>query len=58
MNGEYVDSRVYELLEKSNLIYIYGMSIGETDAIWWKRICDLLSQKQNLRIILHCFDAP
>ena len=58
MNGEYVDRRVYELLEKSNLIYIYVMSIGETDAIWWKRICDLLSQKQNLRIILHCFDAP
>lgn len=58
MNGEYVDKKVYDLLQESNLIYIYGMSIGETDAIWWKRICDLLNRNPNLRIILHCFEVP
>ena len=58
MNEEYVDRRVCELLESSDLIYIYGMSVGDTDAIWWNRICDLLSKKANLRIILHCFNAP
>lgn len=58
MNEEYVDSKVHKLLESSDLIYIYGMSIGDTDAIWWQRICDLLNKKTNLRIILHCFESP
>lgn len=58
MNEENMDTRVQKLLENSDLIYIYGMSIGETDAIWWERLCELLKKKANLRVILHCFDAP
>ena len=34
------------------------MSIGETDALWWKRICELLKQKKNLLLIIHKYDAP
>ena len=47
------DNKAYDILKQSDLIYIYGMSIGETDAIWWERICRLLSEKNNLRVIIH-----
>ena len=34
------------------------MSIGQTDAIWWNRICEILVKNPNTRVILHAFDAP
>lgn len=52
------DERVLALLERSNLIYIYGMSLGDTDAIWWKRICELMTKRTSLRLIIHQHDAP
>lgn len=47
------DNKAYDVLKQSDLIYIFGMSIGDTDAIWWERICKLLSDKNNLRVIIH-----
>lgn len=47
------DNKAYDVLKRSDLIYIFGMSIGDTDAIWWERICNLLSEKNNLRVIIH-----
>lgn len=58
LNEEHMDEKCAKLLNDSDLIYIYGMSIGETDAIWWQRICSLLKNKPNARVILHAFDAP
>ena len=58
MNERNIDDKVKNIINDSDLIYIYGMSIGETDAIWWQRICELLILKQNLRVIIHQFDAP
>lgn len=58
LNEEHMDEKCADLVSKSDLIYIYGMSIGETDAIWWQRICTLLKNKSNARVILHAFDAP
>lgn len=58
MNDEGIDEKVHTLLKESNIIYVYGMSIGETDALWWKRICELLKQKKNLLLIIHKYDAP
>ena len=58
LNEEHIDEKCAALLNKSDLIYVYGMSIGETDALWWQRICTLLKDKPNARVILHTFDAP
>lgn len=33
-----------EIIEKSSIICIYGMSIGATDTIWWKRILEWLER--------------
>ena len=57
-NEQNMDRKVLEVLKASDLIYIYGMSIGETDKLWWERICTLMAQKNNLHLIIHRFDAP
>lgn len=36
------DEAAKQLIESSNIIIIYGMSIGETDKTWWKLIADRL----------------
>lgn len=57
-NEENTDNRVFQLLQSSDLIYIYGMSTGITDKLWWERICDLMNKKKSLHLILHKFGAP
>lgn len=46
------------ILNKSNLIYIYGMSLGETDKLWWQQIYQLLQKNSSLRVIIHSIDTP
>lgn len=57
-NEQHTDEIASDLLRNSDIIYIYGMAIGETDAIWWERICDVLNRKINSILIIHAFDAP
>lgn len=58
INEQRVDEKTVEILEQSDFIYIYGMSIGSTDAIWWQRICNLMIKKSSLQIVIHQYDAP
>lgn len=58
INEENSDKKAFELLKSSDLIYIYGMSTGETDKLWWDRICDIMAKKGNLHLIIHKYDAP
>ncbi len=46
------------LIEKSDIIYIYGMSIGETDRRWWERIIHQMMKKPHLCVIIGAYDAP
>ena len=55
---EGIDKKVHEVIESSHLIYIYGMAIGDTDALWWKRICKELKKRNNLRVIIYSYSAP
>lgn len=57
-NEQNTDAIARDILMASDVIYVYGMAIGETDAIWWERICDVLNQKFNSILIVHAFDAP
>lgn len=58
INEENTDEKVFELLKSSDLIYVYGMSTGITDKLWWERICQLMNKNSNLQLIIHKFDAP
>lgn len=53
LNENGVDDATHKLLKGSDLIYIYGMSLGETDALWWKRIGDLLYNNVDLIVIIY-----
>ena len=58
MNGANMDAKCEKVIKESHLIYIYGMSIGATDALWWKRIVDLLKICENAQVIIRVHDAP
>lgn len=52
LNEDRTDEIVHEVIENSDLIYIYGMSIGPTDKIWWQRICTHMKNNENVCVIL------
>lgn len=56
--GSFVDEKTLDIINKSSCIYIYGMSLGKTDAIWWQRIIKRMKAQPNVRIIVYGFDAP
>lgn len=58
MNGEYLEEKTVELLSNSDAIYIYGMSLGETDKRWWERIIKLMKEKTHLCVIVYDYEAP
>lgn len=58
INEENTYQQAQQVLASSHLIYVYGMSLGDTDKLWWKNICRLLTQNGELRVIIHCFEAP
>lgn len=53
LNESGIDNEAFDLLKNSDIVYIFGMSLGETDALWWNRLNDLLKQKENLHIIIY-----
>lgn len=56
-NEQRTDEKAREILTKSHLLYIYGMSLGETDRLWWKRIVELMNTNPNLCVIVQQMDA-
>ena len=58
MNGEYLEEKSVDILSKSDAIYIYGMSLGETDKRWWERIIQLMKEKPHLCVIIADYKAP
>jgi hypothetical protein len=58
MNEENTDRRAETLLQAADLIYIYGMSLGETDKLWWDRVLTHMVSHPNVHVIIHCHSAP
>ena len=58
VNEENTYKQTIQILNSSDLIYIYGMSLGETDKYWWESICKLLQARSSLRVIIHSFGTP
>lgn len=47
---------IKEKLVKSDIIYIYGMSLGETDKRWWQDIISILNKYEDKKLFIHCYD--
>lgn len=58
MNEQNIDIKAAKIIAESHLIYIYGMSLGRTDALWWNRIIETMIVNPEVHVIIHCFDAP
>lgn len=52
---ENTDMKAKQILQNSTIIYIYGMSLGETDALWWNRICNWLRGSDVRHLIIQNF---
>ncbi len=50
------DSRATELINKSQIICIYGMSLGETDKKWWQLLLKWIVSDGNRQLIIFDYD--
>ena len=55
---ENTDGKANKMLTDSKIIYIYGMSIGDTDNLWWDRICTWLVADNTHHLILQKHKTP
>lgn len=55
---ENTDSKAAQILYDSHIIYIYGMSIGATDRLWWERICNWLDGSSDRHLIVQKHGMP
>lgn len=55
---ENTDGKANQILMESRLIYVYGMSIGDTDNLWWDRICTWLAADNRRHLILQKYEMP
>lgn len=52
------DYRATQIINRSRIICVYGMSIGETDQKWWKLIMQWLQRDINNHLIVLRHRAP
>lgn len=55
---ENTDEKAKKILTSSKIIYVYGMSIGDTDNLWWDRICTWLANDDTHHLILQKHGVP
>ena len=48
--------RCKELINEANVVVLFGVSLGDTDARWWKILGDNLLKRGNVVVIQHLFD--
>lgn len=60
MLGDRQDEEAKKIISESDIIFVYGMSLGESDKIWWHQIVEWLSTKEGHRehfLIVFWFDS-
>lgn len=45
----------YELISNSHVICLFGVSIGDTDKLWWGKIANRLETSSSIRLIIFYF---
>ena len=48
----YQEDEAIEIIKQSDLIFIYGMSLGKTDKLWWARIGNWLCASADHLLII------
>lgn len=55
---ENTDAKAKNILDGSQMVYIYGMSIGETDKLWWERVCAWLNGGSSRHLFIYRHTMP
>lgn len=55
-NKDGTDLKAKQMIDNSQLIFIYGMSIGPTDKLWWDRISIWLNGDKDRHLIIQKHD--
>ena len=53
--GAYQEDEAKRIIDASSIVYIFGMSIGETDDLWWEHLGRWLQGSTNRMLIIHSF---
>ena len=56
--GENTDDMAKSIIESSDVIYIYGMSLGETDRRWWECILNWMNNNKKAILIYYSKSVP
>ncbi len=59
MNSEsrnHWDVPVKQVIRQSDIIYIYGVSFGDTDLLWWQELTKWLKQSSNHKLVVFVRD--
>ena len=48
-----IDVRCRNLIKQADVIVLFGLSVGATDAIWWQEIMNRVSHSSSMVIIYH-----
>ena len=57
-NEARTDEKTLDIINSSSCFYIYGMSMGATDAIWWRRIIERMKAQPSVHVYIYGYDAP
>lgn len=55
-NREYMRRDAENVIQGSDIIVIFGMSIGSTDKHWWEKIANTLLKNENKKLIIHLYE--
>ena len=54
--GNMNTQRAQEIIDESRYVCVYGMSIGDTDSMWWSHLIKWLISNGNNRLILYVYN--
>lgn len=55
MQGHRIDSDTLQYIKNADIICVYGLSLGKTDALWWDAIAQTLLAKE-VKLLFYAYD--
>lgn len=46
------------IIQNSDIVCIYGMSLGDTDLFWWKQLAEWFEKDKNHELVIYCYPDP
>lgn len=50
--------KALEVIDSSDIIFLFGVSLGDTDKVYWEKIATWLSYRSHRVVLLYDYDTP